>query len=73
MNNAEQYFNKQKQNPEFITSYNSISEKVDIEWELEKVQKYIKEDYSKSVILEHLSKLQSFIHQATFVPQKTMV
>ena len=72
MNNAEKYFNQQKQNPDFVTSYNAISEQMDIEWELERVQKHIKEDYSKNIILEELAKLQNFIHQATFVPQKAM-
>ena len=47
MNSAEQYFNQQKQNQEFVLSYNAISKQIDIEWELERVKKYIQEDYSK--------------------------
>ena len=45
MNNAEQYFQTQKQNPEFIENYNQISEQIDIEWELERV----KNSYTKKV------------------------
>ena len=41
MNNAEKYFELQKQNPEFTESYNQISEQVDIEWELERVKNNI--------------------------------
>ncbi len=69
MNNAEQYFDNQKQNKEFIVSYNAISEQVDIEWELERVKKHIEEDYSKNIILDELSKIQNFLHQATWTPQ----
>jgi len=69
MNNAEKYFNEQKQNKEFVSSYNSISKQVDIEWELEKVKKHIQEDCEKNIILRELDKLQYFIHQATFTHQ----
>ncbi len=69
MNNAEQYFDNQKQNKEFIVSYNAISEQVDIEWELERVKKHIEEDYSKNIILDELSKIQNFLYQATWAPQ----
>ena len=74
MNIAEKYFNEQKQDPDFIASYNSISEKVDIEWELERLKQYIQKDYEKKVILDVLERLQSIIHQATLRPQiKAMV
>jgi len=53
MNNAEKYFELQKQNPEFIESYNQISEQIDIEWELERVKGHI----------------QNFIHQAIYIPK----
>lgn len=38
MNNVEQYFHQQKQNKEFTSSYDAISEQIDIEWELERVK-----------------------------------
>ncbi|RLA75709.1 MAG: hypothetical protein DRG11_00470 [Epsilonproteobacteria bacterium] len=69
MNNVEQYFDNQKQNKEFIVSYNAISEQVDIELELERVKKHIEEDYSKNIILDELSKIQNYLYQATWAPQ----
>jgi len=69
MNNAEKYFNQQKQSDEFVNSYNEISEQIDIEWELERVKKHIAEDYEKNIILEEIKNLQNFIHQATFLPK----
>jgi len=63
MNIAEQYFNHQKQNPEFVTSYNTISKQIDIEWEIERLKQYIQKDYEKKLILEELDKLQNFICQ----------
>lgn len=69
MNNAEKYFEKQKQNTKFTQSYNEITEQVDIEWELEKVKKHIEANYAKKTILQEIEKLQNFIHQATFLPQ----
>jgi len=71
MNNAEIYFNQQKQNPEFIETYNQISEQVDIEWELERVKNQIKNGIDKNIIISELEKLQSFIHQAIFLPSQT--
>jgi len=71
MNNAEIYFNQQKQNPEFIENYNQISEQVDIEWELERVKNQIKNGTDKNIIISELEKLQSFIHQAIFLPSQT--
>lgn len=47
MNNAEQYFHQQKQNTEFISSYNAISEQIDIEWELERVKNIFKKSILK--------------------------
>jgi len=67
MNNAEIYFNQQKQNPKFIETYNQISEQVDIEWELERVKNQIKNGIDKNIIISELEKLQSFIHQAIFL------
>ena len=69
MNNAERYFYKQKQNDEFVSSYNQISEQVDIEWELERVKNDIKNDVNKDAIISELEKLQAFIQQAKFVPR----
>jgi len=74
MNTAEEYFKKQKQNPEFLASYNAISEQVDIEWEIERLKQYIEKDYEKNIILEELNKLQNFIHHSAFTSQsKVMV
>ena len=73
MNNAEMYFNQQKQNPEFLETYNQISEQVDIEWELERVKNQIKNGIDKNIIISELEKLQSFIHQAMFIPTQTKV
>ena len=69
MNNAEKYFEKQKQNIEFTQSYNEITQQIDIEWELERVKKHIENNYAKNTILQEIEKLQNFIHQATFVPR----
>ena len=69
MNNAEKYFNQQKENDNFLKSYNEISEQVDIEWELERVKNHIEDDYEKTVIINEIEELQQFIHQATFLPQ----
>ena len=73
MNNAEMYFNQQKQNPEFIETYNQISEQIDIEWELERVKNQIKNGIDKNIIISELEKLQSFIHQAIFLPSQTKI
>lgn len=69
MNSAEKYFAKQKQNPEFVKNYNQISDQVDIEWELERVKNQIQNNIDKNIIISELEKLQSFIHQAMFVPK----
>jgi len=71
MNSAEMYFNQQKQNPEFVETYNQISKQVDIEWELERVKNQIKNGIDKNIIISELEKLQSFIHQAIFLPSQT--
>lgn len=73
MNNAEEYFDKQKQNIEFTQSYDGVSQQVDIEWELERVKKHIENNYEKNTILQEIEKLQNFIHQATFVPRNKLV
>jgi len=67
MNNAQKYFNKQMENQEFKDSLNSISEQVDIEWELERVKTQIQNDTDKSIILSELEKLQNFVHNTMFV------
>jgi hypothetical protein len=69
MNNAEQYFQTQKQNPEFVENYNQISEQIDIEWELERVKNQIQNNIDKHIIISEVEKLQNFIHQAMFIPQ----
>ena len=69
MNNAEQYFKTQKQNPEFVENYNQISEQIDIEWELERVKNQIQNNIDKHIIISEVEKLQNFIHQAMFIPQ----
>jgi len=71
MNNAEMYFNQQKRNPEFMENYNQVSEQVDIEWELERVKNQIQNGTDKNIIIAELEKLQSFIHQAIFLPTQT--
>ena len=71
MNNAEKYFESQKQNPEFVESYNQISEQVDIEWELERVKNHIQKGVNKNIIISELEKLQNFIHQAIYIPKHT--
>ena len=71
MNNAEMYFNQQKQNPEFIENYNQISKQIDIEWELERVKNQIQNGIDKNIIISELEKLQSFIHKAIFIPAQT--
>ena len=73
MNTAEKYFEKQKQNPEFVQSYNEISEQVDIEWKRERVKQHIKNNTAKEVILQEIEKLQNFIHKATFVPRNEVI
>ncbi len=72
MNNAEKYFEEQKQNVEFMQSYNEISQQVDIEWELERVKEHIKNNTAKNIILHEIEKLQNFIHEATFVPRSEL-
>ncbi len=72
MNNAEKYFEEQKQNVEFIESYDEISQQVDIEWELERVKEHIKNNTAKNIILHEIEKLQNFIHKASFVPRNEL-
>ncbi len=72
MNNAEKYFEEQKQNVEFIQSYDEISQQVDIEWELERVKEHIKNNTAKNIILHEIEKLQNFIHKASFVPRNEL-
>jgi len=72
MNNAQKYFEEQKQNTEFTQSYNEISQQVDIEWELERVKEHVKNNSAKNIILQEIEKLQNFIHQATFVPRNEL-
>jgi len=66
MNNAEQYFQKQKQNLQFTQAYKQLSEQVDIEWELERVKNQIKNNADKNIIIEQLEKLQTLIHDTMF-------
>ena len=66
MNNAEQYFQKQKQNPQFTQEYKQLSEQVNIEWELERVKNQIKNNADKNIIIEQLEKLQTLIHDTMF-------
>jgi len=73
MNNAEIYFNQQKQNPEFVETYNQISEQVDIEWELERVKNQIQDGIDKNIIISEWEKLQSFIHQTIFLVSQTKI
>ena len=70
MNNAEKYFHKQKQNTEFVSAYNQISEQIDIEWELERVKNQIENNIDKKIIINELEKLQTFIHQTMFARQQ---
>ncbi len=72
MNNAEKYFEEQKQNVEFMQSYDKISQQVDIEWELERVKEHIKNKAAKNIILYEIEKLQNFIHKASFVPRSEL-
>jgi len=72
MNNAEKYFEEQKQNVEFIQSYDEISQQIDIEWELERVKEHIKNNTAKNIILHEIEKLQKFIHKASFVPRSEL-
>lgn len=73
MNNAQKYFSKQMENQEFKNSLDSISEQIDIEWELERVKAQIKNDTDKSIILNEMEKLQNFVHNTMFVSnQKAM-
>ncbi len=51
MNNAEKYFEEQKQNVEFMQSYDKISQQANIEWELERVKEHIKNNTAKNIIL----------------------
>jgi hypothetical protein len=67
MNNAQKYFAKQMENEEFKDSLNSVSEQIDIEWELERVKTQIKNNTDKSIILNELEKLQNFVHNTMFV------
>lgn len=74
MNNAQKYFNKQMENQEFKDSLNTISEQVDIEWELERVKTQIQNNTDKNIILSELEKLQTFVHNTMFVSnQRAMV
>ena len=67
MNNAQKYFSQQMENKEFNDSFNSISEQVDIEWEIERVKTQIKNNTDKNIILSELEKLQTFVHNTMFV------
>jgi methionine salvage enolase-phosphatase E1 len=66
MNNAQKYFSQQLENKEFKNALNTVSEQVDIEWELERVKNQIKNDVDKNVILSELEKLQNFVHNTMF-------
>lgn len=67
MNRAQEYFATQLQNQEFQDAYNSISKKVDIEWELERIKEQIKNNINKDTIINELDKLQTLVHNSVFV------
>jgi len=67
MNNTQKYFSKQIENQDFKDNLNSISEQVDIEWELERVKTQIINNTDKNIILTELEKLQTFVHNTMFV------
>jgi methionine salvage enolase-phosphatase E1 len=71
MNSAQSYFNQQMQNQEFKDTLNSISEQVDIEWELERVKTQIQNDTDKGTIIKELEKLQKFVHNTMFASNIT--
>lgn len=55
------------ENQEFKNNLNSISEQVDIEWELERVKTQIINNTDKNIILTELEKLQTCVHNTMFV------
>lgn len=72
MTKAEQYFqNKMKSSSEFKDAYNSVSEQIDIEWELERVKGHIQNNTEKNIIIAELEKLQNYVHNTMFVSNQT--
>ena len=67
MTNAEQYFQEQMKNKEFTQAYSEISKQVDLEWRLERVKSYVKNNAEKNIIIQELEKLQEFVHNAVFL------
>jgi len=67
MTNAEQYFQEQMKNKEFTQAYNEVSEQIDLEWRLERVKSYVKNNAEKNIIIQELEKLQEFVHNAVFL------
>jgi hypothetical protein len=67
MTKAEQYFQEQMKNKEFSKAYSEISEQVDLEWRLERVKNYVKDNAEKNIIIQELEKLQEFVHNAVFL------
>jgi len=67
MTKAEQYFQEQMKNKEFAQAYSEVSEQVDLEWRLERVKTYVKDNAEKNIIIQELEKLQEFVHNAVFL------
>ena len=67
MTKAEQYFQEQMKNEEFAQAYSEVSEQVDLEWRLERVKTYVKDNAEKNIIIQELEKLQEFVHNAVFL------
>ena len=67
MTKAEQYFQEQMKNREFVQAYSEVSEQVDLEWRLERVKNYVKDNAEKNIIIQELEKLQEFVHNAVFL------
>ena len=57
MTKAEQYFQEQMKNKEFEEEYSEVSEQVDLEWRLERVKSYVKDNAEKNIIIQELEKL----------------
>ena len=67
MTKAEQYFQEQMKDKEFAQAYSEVSEQVDLEWRLERVKSYVKDNAEKNIIIQELEKLQEFVHNAVFL------
>jgi len=67
MTKAEQYFQEQMKNKNFAQAYSEVSEQVDLEWRLERVKTYVKDNAEKNIIIQELEKLQEFVQNAVFL------